>query len=779
MVEQALHENEQQLRLAMDAANAGSWEMIPETGEFTASASALRLHGFPPGTAMNHERALAAVQPEDRAMVETAIRRTLETGDHFHLELRVPQPNGSLRWVATYAELHKEGGQPRLVGLVQDITERKEAEATLQAQSQLLDTIVHNMPACVCMIRGTDLRLQMVNPAYQGIAPGREMVGKTLDELWPEAGRDFTSICRQVLEAGEPYRAVDDTISIYRTEGGPLEQAYFTWELHRVRLPGDGVQGLLNVAWETTARKRAEQAAVRLATIVSTSADAIISMTLDGSITSWNESAERIFGYCSEEVIGRSITCIIPPERSAEEELILSSLKEGKRLEHFETVRVTKDGRRLDVSLSISPLRNSQGQIVGGSKIARDMTEQTKSLARERALLEQALAATAKFEAVFNQSGIFAGITNLEGHLLEANKLSLSACGYRREEVLNRLFCEAPWWRGSQSVQDRIRSATEHAAAGFVYRSELPYWCADGTERVVDFAMHPIRDESGIVRLLHPTGIDITERKAVEGALQEAQEKLRQHASTLEKTVAERTTELRKYVAQLEEFSYTVSHDLRAPLRAMEGFSTALLEDYEGVIDAEGKSFLQQIVNAARRMDLLTRDVLAYSKLSRQEVHLHSVDLEALLKEIVSQYPNIIASKAAITVRAPFHKVMGAKSLLTQALSNLLDNAVKFVTAGVIPKVEIWCERQGGKVRLFIKDNGIGIKPEHQGRLFGLFERIHPRDEFEGTGIGLAIARKALERLGGSIGVESNGESGSTFWVELPSATEGPHGSKP
>ena len=154
-------------------------------------------------------------------------------------------------------------------------------------------------------------------------------------------------------------------------------------------------------------------------------------------------------------------------------------------------------------------------------EVNRDVTEIKALVARQATLMRELSATAAKFEALFNQSGIFAGVMDVQGYLREANNLSLEWCGYTREQVLDRAFWETPWWRGSEEVKAKIRFATDQAAAGFTFREELPYWLADGRERIVDFATSPIRDLSGLVMLLHPTGIDITERKRAETALRE------------------------------------------------------------------------------------------------------------------------------------------------------------------------------------------------------------------------------------------------------------------
>ena len=267
-----------------------------------------------------------------------------------------------------------------------------------------------------------------------------------------------------------------------------------------------------------------------LSAVVNLSNDAIVTKALDGTITSWNASASRIFGYEPEEIIGRSIRLLIPDELQAEEDEILARLRAGEYIEHYETVRLTQDGQRVDVSLSISPIKNRWGDVTGATKIARDIT--ARKLADE-----QLISATAKFESVFNQSGIFAGILDLDGYLREINALAVDWCGYSREDVLDRPFWATRWWRGSTDVQDRIRAATQQAARGEVFRETLHYWLADGSERIVDFAMHPIRDSSGEVRFLHPTGLDITDRTRAEEALKKREAEEREIALGLQRAL--------------------------------------------------------------------------------------------------------------------------------------------------------------------------------------------------------------------------------------------------
>jgi PAS domain S-box-containing protein len=253
-----------------------------------------------------------------------------------------------------------------------------------------------------------------------------------------------------------------------------------------------------------------------LASIVESSDDAIIGKSLDGFIQSWNAAAERLFGFTSEQALGHHISLIIPSERIAEEEHIVNSLKAGRRIEHFETERLRSDGQRILVSITVSPIKDEAGNVIGASKIVRDVTRRRLDEERERELLAEAAAANAKFQAFFEQGALFAGIMDLDGTILEPNRLSWEGCGYTREQIIGKPFWEGPWWTPSATLVERIKTASAEAAAGKTFRAEMPYFVADGSQRIADITIQPIRDETGKVLFVVPTGTDITDRKRAE-----------------------------------------------------------------------------------------------------------------------------------------------------------------------------------------------------------------------------------------------------------------------
>lgn len=243
---------------------------------------------------------------------------------------------------------------------------------------------------------------------------------------------------------------------------------------------------------------------------------------------------------------------------------------------------------------------------------------------------------------------------------------------------------------------------------------------------------------------------------------------LQQANRDLDGVVRERTAELQEMVNELEHFSYSITHDLRAPLRAMHGFAEMLAEECESHLTDVSREYLRRLTTAAQRMDRLITDALSYSKTVREEVALHPVDPEPLIKGIVESYPDFALPKAEIAIGQPLPRVIANEAGLTQCFSNILGNAVKFVGKGVVPKVQIRAEHQDGRVRLWFEDNGVGIPTEMHSRVFQMFQRASK--EFEGTGIGLALVRKVTEKMGGQVGVISEPGRGSRFWVELKSA---------
>jgi signal transduction histidine kinase len=300
---------------------------------------------------------------------------------------------------------------------------------------------------------------------------------------------------------------------------------------------------------------------------------------------------------------------------------------------------------------------------------------------------------------------------------------------------------------------------------------------SDGSYRWHLVRAFPMSNEQGAVIQWVGTCTDIDDQRQLSeqlgetaAKLKDANEQLGDRAAHLEALVQQRTHRLSETVGELEAFSYSISHDMRSPLRSMIGFADVLKEDYANKLDATGLDYLNRISNASRRMDRLIQDVLSFSRIGSQNIALGPVDADALIRDVIGSYPNLQSERVQITFISRLPSVQANEALLTQCFSNLMENAAKFVTPGNKAQIEVWSETSGTRTRLYFKDHGIGIPDHSIARIFDIFHRVG-RDT-DGTGIGLAIVRKAVEKMGGKVGVESELGQGSLFWLDLELASE-------
>jgi PAS domain S-box-containing protein len=513
---------------------------------------------------------------------------------------------------------------------------------------------------------------------------------------------------------------------------------------------------------DVTERHLAEITSRQLAAIVASSDDAIIGKNLNSIVTSWNFGAERIFGYTAEEMIGTSILRLIPLDRHEEGVKILSRIRRGERFDHFETIRLAKDGRKLNVSITVSPIKDFMGHVVGASKVARDITERKYAEERERHLLAEAATANNKFRAFFEQGPLFAGIMALDGSIIEANRLSLEACGYTREQVVGKRFWDCPWWRKSETLMQQIKLAVAQTAAGQIFDAEMPYFVADGSQRMVHLIVLPIKDETGRVAFLAPTGSDVTDLKRAESQRDDLLQ-----AERAARTAAERASLLK------DEFLATLSHELRTPLNGILGWSQIMQnKSADAEMIAQG---LEVIERSARAQAQIIEDLLDMSRIMSGKVRLNvqRVILSSIVQAAV-ETARPTAEAKGIRLQAiidPLHGVVvsGDGNRLQQVLWNLLSNAVKFTPKD--GRVQVLLERINSHLEISVIDTGEGIKPEFLPYVFDRFRQADASTSRShgGLGLGLSIVKQLVELHGGSVGVKSDGPGlGSTFIVSLP-----------
>lgn len=547
------------------------------------------------------------------ATVIADIMRRLTSGETLRsYPARLRSKDGSLRSVLIDSSALFEGGKfVRTRCITRDVTRETIVEQKLRETEKWQRELIDALPVAVYTTDANGV-VTHYNRAAADFAGRSPQVGI---DRWCVTHRlyrvDGTYLPHDecpmaiALRTGEPVRGVEAVAE--RPDGSRVSFIPYPTPLRN----SDGeVSGAVNVLVDITERKRAEEARARLAAIVETSDDAIISKNLNGIIQTWNAGAERIFGYTAEEAIGRSVTMLIPESQSDEEPRILEKLKRGERIDHYETVRRRKDGSLLDISLTISPMLNERGVIIGASKIARDIT------ARKRA----------------------------EAELKRAN-------------------------------------------------------------------------------------------------------------------------------SDLEQFAYSASHDLQEPIRNIVVYSEILSRQCTDLREEKARECVSFIKQSGLRMDALVKGLMDYIQSDDSSAAVEEVDSnEALGQALLNLTTTIQETQAQIT-HDPLPRVRMRPGQMEHLFQNLVGNAVKYRRDDEAPRIHISVSRERTGWQFAVKDNGIGIAPEYQDRIFGIFKRLHTGGKYSGAGIGLAICQRIVERHGGRLWVESEGnEKGSTFFFTAPVA---------
>ena len=453
-------------------------------------------------------------------------------------------------------------------------------------------------------------------------------------------------------------------------------------------------------------------------------------------VVSWNAGAERIKGYKADEIVGQNFSRFYLPndidQGKPEEELQIAAANGRYEIEHW---RVCKDGSRFWANVVLTAARNSSGSLLGFSEISRDISERKETEAKYRGLLEAAPDAMV--------------VVNQGGEIVLLNVQAEKQFGYHRDELVGQKVKNIiPEGFAERLIADGTRTAADALAQQIGTGIELTGRRKNGSEFPIEIMLSPLESAEGI--LVTAAIRNITERKKSE-----------EH---LVKTVGE----LKRSNAELEQFAYVASHDLQEPLRMVASYTQLLAKRYKGRLDSDADEFIAYAVDGSNRMQGLIQDLLAYSRAGTKEKVLREISSENALQEALINLRATIEESGAVVTHDSLPVITTDDTQLAQVFQNLVGNAVKYRSAE-IPHVHVSATKNGDTEWIFsVRDNGLGIDPRYFERIFVLFQRLHGREEFEGTGIGLTICKKILERLGGRIWVESQPEKGSTFYFALP-----------
>lgn len=476
---------------------------------------------------------------------------------------------------------------------------------------------------------------------------------------------------------------------------------------------------------------------------------AIFMLDTQGRVKTWNQGAERLKGYRDHEIVGSHFSRFYPDERVISgwcEKALEAATRDGSIED--EGWRVRKDGSRFWANVVITAILDETGEHVGFSKVTRDLTEKRTY---EQAVRESRAAhnsATTKLRGVIDHCSNFIGVLDLDGAVLDANRTALSAAGIGMEEIYRKPFWETPWWAHSTELQERLKQSVQTAASGIADHFAATHPMSDGSTIDVEFSLEPALDENGSVSYLIPEGRDVTLRNRRESELTRL------------------NLELARSNQELEQFAYVASHDLQEPLRKIIAFGQMLREECETQLSDDGRHFLGIICDGAERLKQLVSDLLRFSRIDTDGTSSTQTDANACLQAALESLELQIQENNATINYDTLPLVMAESSHLTLLFQNLVGNGLKY-RRDVSPVIDVGVRDIGGQYEFAVRDNGIGISRQYYDRVFEIFKRLHGRGEYSGTGIGLALCKRIVDRFDGRIWLESTPGSGSTFFFTV------------
>ena len=582
--------------------------------------------------------------------------------------------------------------------------------------------------------------------------PAAEAMGQSTVMLFPADRRDEEIATLKRVWSGEPVAHYD---TVFESRDGRRIDVSLT--ISPVLDHSGHVIGASKTARDIGERRALELAQMRLAAIVQSSDDAIVGKDLNGIVTSWNPAAERMFGYSADEMIGTSITRLIPPSLLGEEDFVLGRIRSGLSVEHFETIRQGKNGQLIDVSLTVSPVRNTAGVVVGASKIARDISEQ-----------KRAGVAALRLGAIVESSDDAIVSKDLNGIVTSWNAAAERMFGYTAAEMIGQSITRII---PPERLDEETYVLGEVRAGRRVEHFETVRNDKWGRPLDISLTVSPILDAGGRVIGASKIARDVTRHKR----LLESQRAAKAREETARRQVLEIENRRFQESSRLKsEFVANMSHELRTPLNSIMGFAELIVDERHGPIPRKYADFAALILKSSKHLLQLINDILDLAKVESGRIGLtpERVDLARVVEDVTSVASGL-ARQRDVHIEATVDPQLGEVHLdpnrFKQVLYNYLSNAIKFSPEH--GRVEVRVRPDGtDHFVVEVQDWGIGINPDDINRLFIEFQQLDASTakRFGGTGLGLALTKRIVEAQGGSVAVSSEAGVGSTFTARLP-----------
>lgn len=748
-------ELEDLLQKVNELARIGGWEIDLQNNTLFWSDITKEIIEVSPNYIPEIEKAIAFYKNDgNRSKIIEYVQQAINTGKSLDEEFQIVTAKGNNRWIRVTCEAEFINGNcVRIYGSMQDIDDRKKVEIKLIESENYLRTILENEPECVKVLNSKGELLSM-NPAGLAMIEAeteQQVLGHRMTDLINrEYHTGFNQLSKEVFKGNS---------GTFEFEVTGLKGSHRWLEMHAVPLKDakGKIVNLLGVTRDITQRKKADEKLTKAADalqkalndtnkIMDSSLDMICVVDKEGRFVKVSAACETILGYKPEELIGKSIINYVYNTDNEKTQMTANVVMSGKAIKHFENRYIRKDGSLVPIEWSARWDENDKLRY----GVARDITERKKA--------EEALKNTEERRKLIMNSALDAIICiDKDGMITFWNPQAEQIFGWSENEVMGNLL-------SAIIIPEKFRAMHDNGMKNYLKTGEgkalnvllqLSAIRRNGTEFPIELTVLPILQEGeeffcAFIR-------DITERKTHENQLLKLNEDLNKQK-----------IELISSNKELEQFAYVASHDLQEPLRMVTSFLTLLEKRYNDVLDEKGLKYINFAVDGAKNMRQIILDILEFSRINDHQENHELIDLKDIIRDVSLLQGKLIKEKRAEIFFEELPKVFSIRHYLIQLFQNIISNALKYSKEEVPLKIIIKSKEYNDYYQISIKDNGIGIEEEYYEKIFIIFQRLHGKDKYQGNGMGLAIAKKIVDKLNGEIWVKSQAGIGSTFYINIP-----------